>query len=80
MNSEMLSLGGAGSCLRVAIEQKPTRLSGPLGDPSFSVSYEVEAHPFSGILEGGLLLDDLKKWRLADGEPPTAASVALTQH
>ena len=27
------------------------------------MSYEVEAHPFSGTLEGGLLLDDLKKWR-----------------
>jgi hypothetical protein len=29
----------------------------------FNVSYQVEAHPFSGILEGGLLIDQLQEWR-----------------
>ncbi len=63
MKTELLSLGHAGCRIRVAVEHTPERLSAPLDDPLFGVSYEVEAHPFSGILESALLLDDLKKWR-----------------
>jgi hypothetical protein len=64
MATEVLALGTSGSSLRVEVSR--IRLGRPLTateEPAFDAIYEVDAHPFGGVLRDALLLSDLTAWR-----------------